>query len=77
MIYCDLIEKTEYFATYSFSCGEGEKGIISFPLRVQSSYIIKKQPEKKCSQIWLNKLFLKYISDFLKGIAKEKISYEC
>jgi len=77
MVYCDLIRQEETSATYQYSCGEGEPGIIIFPLKRRAAYTIEKDSDPKCGLLWINKLYARYIDDFLNGVAKEKISYEC
>jgi len=77
MVCCDLIKKSDKTATYSYSRGYGEKGIIEFPLKMRGMYTIKKKAEPECGELWINKLFAKYTDDFLNGEAKEKIFYQC
>ena len=77
MIYCDLICVKDNYAQYEYSSGKGSKGVIAFPLKMVKPYKIEKQPEIQVADMWINKLFAKYIVDFQRGVAKEKISYEC
>lgn len=77
MVYCDYMSDTGNSVTYAFGgLVQDITGVIKFNLP-DGSFDIEKEPEKFHVSIrYIYSLFNKYLSDFLKGIFKPKISYE-
>jgi hypothetical protein len=76
MIYCDLLERNENFALYSFYSKVGKRGKIEFPLYALGQSTILEDPEFQCSKYDIEKLYFKCCKDFLNGKTPEKIAYE-
>lgn len=78
MVYCNLKQKKNASAIYYFGASLNDmSGEVEFFSENKNPSIIKQPETKLVASSLITKLFIKYKTDFSKGIYPKKISYEC
>lgn len=77
MVYCNLKQKSDNSAIYSFGMSTDDiTGEVVFYTEFTQPSILKQPKKEKANNIIMNKLVVKYKEQFSKGIFPNKISYE-